>query len=95
MSSIDTSGPEFKGIKAKLQNCIEEYISLCNKEYNTQYMPTHWVLMVEGILMDDPEYSMVIREPSQPPPSHTKQLGLLRYGIIRLEREIAADDEDD
>lgn len=93
--SYDTGTPEFKDVKKQLQEAVEQYFRVCNKENGTKYMPTHWVLMVEGLLMDEDGYSVVFREPSEPAPSHSKQLGLLRYGMLRLEKDILSDDEED
>lgn len=88
----DTGTEEFESVKRKLSDVVDEYFRVCNKENDTQYMPTHYVLMVEGVLIDRPDYSVVFREPSENL-SHTKQIGLLRYGLVRLERDVAEDDD--
>lgn len=89
----NTDSSEFKAVKKKMQEAVEDYFRVCNKENDTQYMATHWVLMCEGVVMDEDNSVVVFREPSEPSPSHSKQIGLLRYGLIRLEKEVASDDE--
>lgn len=89
----NTDSEAFKAIKADLQRAVEAYFRVCNEENDTQYMVTHWVLMCEGVVMNEDNSVVVFREPSVPSPSHSKQMGLLRYGLLRLEKEVMSDDE--
>jgi len=89
----NTDSEAFKAVKADLQGAVEAYFRVCNEENDTQYMVTHWVLMCEGVVMNEDNSVVVFREPSNPSPSHSKQMGLLRYGLIRLEKEVMSDDE--
>lgn len=89
----NTDSEKFKAVKRDLQSAVEAYFRVCNEENDTQYMATHWVLMCEGVVMDEDNSVVVFREPSVPSPSHSKQMGLLRYGLLRLEKEVMSDDE--
>lgn len=89
----DTDSVAFRAVKKAIQTAVEDYFRVCNEENDTQYMVTHWVLMCEGVVMDADNSVVVFREPSNPSPSHSKQMGLLRYGLLRLEKEVMSDDD--
>lgn len=90
---FDTDSKGFRAAKDQLQLAAEAYFRVCNEENNTQYMLTHWVMMMEGVLMDEDDTSVVFREASRPSPSHSKQMGLLDYGLCRLKKEVMSDDD--
>jgi hypothetical protein len=89
----NTDSEAFRAVKKVLQAAVEDYFRVCNEENDTQYMVTHWVLMMEGVVMDEENTTVVFREASRPSPSHSKQMGLLDYGLIRLKKDVMSDDE--
>ena len=93
MAELDDDNKDVKAARKDMQDAIDNFMRVINDQLGTQYMATHWILMVQGVLMDDPKIHVTWREPSQPPPSHTTQLGLLHHGILRLGMEVTQDDE--
>lgn len=91
--TLETDDEAFASARNKIQEAVEEFFRVCEQVHGVQYMLTHWVLMAEGLVIDEPNNFVVLREVPDPAPSISKQLGLLQYGVIRLQKDIQEDDE--
>lgn len=86
---------EEKKAIAKLQEAVEEYTKYVNERDDEQYMITEWILVGQGICMDDPTNRIYIHEPSDPQPSLPSMLGMLQYTSLRLHKRVMEEDDDD
>lgn len=89
---FDDTDPRFKQAQASLDEAVCRYVRAVNEIGGHRYLVRKWLLLVEGVLMDQDNCTVVLSEPSQPLPSAADQLGLLRYAVIRHEAYIASDD---